>query len=87
LRSPDNLSFEESSPKTGSSAFYKTKTSSLKWADLRDVFKMASKSVCTPADVIPPDPLSPTPSTSSPLKTPKITEETLMTPEPADGDI
>ena len=59
----------------------------MKQADLRDMFKKASKSVGTPADVISPDPLSPTPSASSPMKTPKNTAETLMTPEPADGDI
>jgi hypothetical protein len=59
----------------------------VKWADLRDVFKKASKNVCTPADVIFPDPLSPTPSASSPMKAPKNTAETLMAPEPAGGDI
>jgi len=87
LRSPDNLSLEASNPKTGISAFYKTKTSSVKQADLRDMFKKSSKSVSTPANVISPDPLSSTPSASSPMKTPKNTEETLMIPEPADGDI
>jgi len=51
------------------------------------MFKRASKTVCTPADVISPDPLSPTPSASSPVKTPKNAEETLMTPELADGGI
>jgi hypothetical protein len=80
------MSLDGSNPKIGSSAFYKAKPSSMKQADLRDMFKKASKSVCTPAGVIPPDPLSPTPSTSSPLKTPKNTEETLMIPKPADGD-
>jgi len=38
--------------------------------------------------VVSPDPLSPTPSTSSTMKTPKNTEEGPNDPEPADeGDI
>jgi hypothetical protein len=32
-------------------------------------------------------PFSPTPSTSSPMKTPQNTEEDLSDPEQADGDI
>jgi hypothetical protein len=40
----------------------------MKWADLKDLFKKASKSVCTSAIVVSPDPLSHIPSTSSALK-------------------
>jgi hypothetical protein len=47
----------------------KKKTSSMKQADLRDMFKKASKSVCTTMVVVSPDTLFPTPSTSG-MKTP-----------------
>jgi hypothetical protein len=52
----DNSALEKTSPKTGSFAFYQRKTSSMKQADLRDMFKRASKSVCTSTVVISPDP-------------------------------
>jgi hypothetical protein len=44
--------------------FYQEKDSSLKEADLWNVFKMAYKSVCTSVITVSPDPLFPTPSTS-----------------------
>jgi hypothetical protein len=50
-------------------AFYQKKVSSLKQADLTNMFKKASKSVHTSTIVVPPDPLSPT-LTSSPMKNP-----------------
>jgi hypothetical protein len=54
----------------------------VKQADLRDMFKKASNSVCTSTVVIFPDL---TPSTSSAIKTPENPEED---PEPADeGDL
>ena len=53
----------------------------MKQAALRGMVKNASKSVCTSTTVVSPDPLSPTPSTSSAMKTPEKTEED---PEPAD---
>jgi len=53
------MALEESSPKTKSYAFYdKKKPVSLKQADLRDMFKKASKSVCTSTVVVSPDPMS-----------------------------
>jgi hypothetical protein len=52
------------------------------------MFKMTTKSVCTSAFVVYSDPLSPTPSMSSAMKTPENTEEDPDNPEPADeGDI
>jgi hypothetical protein len=45
--------------KTGSSVFYQKKeASSMKQADLWDMFKKDSKSICTSTLVVPPDPLS-----------------------------
>jgi hypothetical protein len=67
--------------------FYQNKASSVKQADLRDMFKKASKRVCT-SNVVSPDPLSPTPSTSPAMNTPENTEEDPDDPEPAgEGDI
>jgi hypothetical protein len=66
---------EDTSPKTRNVAFYQKKASSVKQADLRDMFKKASKHVCTSTIVVSPDPLSPTPSTTSAMKTPENTEE------------
>jgi hypothetical protein len=37
--------------------------------------------------MVAPDPLSPTPSTSSAMKTPENTEEDSNDPEPTEGDI
>jgi hypothetical protein len=89
---PDNPALEESSPKTGSFAFHKQtnkqKASSVKQADLRDMFKKASKNVCTSTDVVSPDHMSPTPSTSSVMKTPENTEEDPDDPQTThEGDI
>jgi hypothetical protein len=57
----------------------------MKQAALRE---KASESDCTSTVVISPDPLSPTPSTSSAMKTPENTEEEPDDPEPSDeGDI
>jgi hypothetical protein len=50
--------------------FTKKKASAMKRADLRDMFKKASNSVCTSTVVVSPDPLPPTPSTSEAMKTP-----------------
>jgi hypothetical protein len=68
----------ESCPKTGSFDFYFNKASSVKQADLRDMFKKPSQRVCT-STAVASELLSPTPSTSSLMKTPENTEE------PADG--
>jgi hypothetical protein len=60
----------------------------MKQADLRDMFKEASKSVCTSTIVVSPDRLSPTPSTAAVIKIPGHTEDDPDDPEPADeGDI
>jgi hypothetical protein len=53
----------------------------MKGTDLRDMVKAASKSICTSTVAVSPDPLSPTPSNFSAIKTPENTEEG---PEPAD---
>jgi hypothetical protein len=63
----------------------KKKASSMKQADLRNIFKKASKTVCTSTIVVSPDPFSPTPSTSSAMKAPQNTKDD---PEPAtEGDV
>jgi hypothetical protein len=88
FRNPDNLELENSSSKTRSFAFYQKETSSVKKADLRDMFKKPSKNVCTSTTVLSPDPLSPTPSTSSAMKIPENTEVDSVDCELADeGDI
>jgi len=76
--SSDNRAFEDSSPKTMCSAFYQKKVSSLKQADLTNMFKKASKSVHISTIVVSPDPLSPT-LTSSPMKKPWNIEEDTNT--------
>jgi hypothetical protein len=58
----------------------------MKQADLREMFKKASKSICTSTIVVPPDPSSPTPSTSSATKIPENTEEEPDDPQPADEE-
>jgi hypothetical protein len=63
----------------------KEKASSMKQADFRVMLKKASKSVCTSMAVVLPDPLFPTPSTSSAMKTPKNIAENSKHPEPTDG--
>ena len=59
----------------------------MKQADLRNIFRKASKIICKSTIVVSPDPLSPTPSTSSAIKTPENIEENLDDFEPAaEGD-
>jgi hypothetical protein len=57
----------------------------VKQVDPRVLFKTASKGVCTSPAVVSPDPLSPTPSTSSAMKTLENTEDDPNDPEPAAG--
>jgi len=54
----------------------------VKQADLRDMFKKASKSVCISMIVVSSESLSPTPSTSSAMKTPenKLVDSDYHTP-------
>jgi hypothetical protein len=60
----------------------------LKLTDIRDEFKKASKIVQMSPVVVCPDRLSPSPSTSSAMRTPKNTEEDPDDLKPADkGDI
>jgi len=47
------------------------------------MFKKASNSVYTSTVVVPPDPLTPTPSTSSAMKTPQNTKAEPDDPKPA----
>ena len=63
--------------------FANKRASSVKQADLRDMLKKASNSVCTSTAVVSPDHLSSGPSTSSAMKTPENAED-LDDPEPAD---
>jgi hypothetical protein len=51
------------------------KVSSVQEADLRDMFRKFSKCLCTSTVMVSPDPLSPTPSISSAVKTPGNTDE------------
>ena len=51
----------------------------MKQVHLRDMFKKAYKIVCTSTTVVSPDPLSPTASASSPMKTYKTQNRTLIT--------
>jgi len=53
----------------------------MKWADIREMITMASKSVCTSTVVVYPNNLSPTPSTSAAIKTPGNTEVDPDEPE------
>ena len=73
-----------SSPKTASFVFFHKKPSSMKQADLRGMFKKASKSVCISTTVTHSDPLSTKPSDSSPMKNPENTEEAPDDSEPGD---
>jgi hypothetical protein len=63
--------------------FTRIKVLSVKQADLRDMFKKASSNVCTSTVVVCHDHFCPTPSTCSPMNTPKSTEEDCGDPEPA----
>jgi hypothetical protein len=68
-RNPKNLATGESNLETRS-FFFTTEVPTVKQVDLRDVFKKASKSVCISMIVVPPECLSPTPSTPSAYHTP-----------------
>jgi hypothetical protein len=63
------------------------KSSSVKQADLWDIFRKASKCVRNSTIVVSPHPLSPTPSTFSTRKTSENKEENHGDPQQADGDI
>jgi len=57
----------------------------MKQADLRDMFKEASKSNCISTIALSPDTLLPTPLTSTKM-TPENTNEDPNDPQPVDGD-
>jgi hypothetical protein len=63
---------------TGSFAFCQKKTPAMKQAGLKDILKKPSRSVCSSATGVSPDPLSPTQSSSA-LKIQKTQKRTLMT--------
>jgi hypothetical protein len=74
-------------PKHKQLLFTRKNASSMKQANFNNMFKNASKPVCKSTAVVSPDPLFPTPSTSSAIKTPENTEQDPDNPEPADkGD-
>jgi len=59
----------------------------MKEADIKEMFKEASKSISISTNTVFPDPLSPTPSTSSATKTPENIEDNPDDPERAgEGD-
>jgi len=75
-------------PKHKQLLFTRKNASSMKQADFSNMFKNASKTVCTSNAVVSPDPLPPTSSTSSAMKTPEHTKQDRDNPEPADkGDV
>jgi len=60
----------------------------MKQADFRDMFQRVSKSVCTSAVVVSPDPFFSVPANTSAMKVAEHTEEDPVYPEPKDeGDI
>jgi hypothetical protein len=60
----------------------------MKQTDVREMPKNVSKSICTATILVSPNPLSPTLSNSSAMKTPENTEEEPDDPEPVnEGDI
>jgi hypothetical protein len=67
--------------------FTRKKASSMKQEDLREMFKKASKNVCSTTAAPSPDPLTPTTPTSSAIKTPANTEENYDDLEQEDGSI
>jgi hypothetical protein len=75
--SPDNPALEKCGPKNKGFAFYQKKASSMKQADLTDMLIKASKNVCAATVVASPEHVSPSPSTSSPMKTPEKDTDTL----------
>jgi len=66
-------------PKAEVLLFTTKKNHPMKQVHLRDMFKKAYKIVCTSTTVVSPDPLSPTASASSPMKTYKTQNRTLIT--------
>jgi hypothetical protein len=58
----------------------------MKQAEFSDMFRNASKTDCRSTTVVSPDPLSPTPSTSSAMKTPENIEQDPDNPQPADKE-
>jgi hypothetical protein len=85
IRKSDNPALEGSSPKNKSFAFCQKKEASLmKKADLSNMFKNASKSVCISIVAVFPDTVSLTPSTSSVMMTPENTEQDADDSAPAD---
>lgn len=77
------MALQENVPKTGSFTFYQKKAFQMKQADVRDMFKKAFKSVCTSANAVFLDLLSPT-ATSSALNTTGGAEEDPIDLESAD---
>ena len=59
----------------------------MKQANLKDLLKKSSRTACTSNVVVSPDPFSPTPLTSSTMKTSENAEGDPDDPEQADGDI
>ena len=57
------------------------KALSLKQTGLRDMFRKASKSVCTWTGLVPPDAFSPTSSASSAVNIPEDNEQDFDDPE------
>lgn len=58
----------------------------MKKADLRNTPNNTPKNVCVSTNVVYPDPLSPTPSVSSALKSQENTDEDPSVPQPADEE-
>jgi hypothetical protein len=73
-------------PKHKQLLFTRKNASSMKQADFSNMFKNASKTVCTSNAVASPDPLSPTSSTSSAIKTPEHTKQDPDNPPADKGD-
>ena len=67
----DNLVLEESGPSARSFSFYQKKLHQQNRQLSYTCSKKASNSICTSTVVVSPDPLSPTPWTSSAMKTPE----------------
>jgi len=71
------MAIEESSLKTTSSSFYQKQVSSMKLANLRDIFKKAYKGMCTSTIVVSSDTLSLAPTILA-IKTPNTWKRTLI---------
>jgi len=79
------MAIEESSLKTTSSSSYQKQASSMKLANLNDMFKKAYKGVCKSTIVVSSDTLSLAPTILA-IKTPQHMEENSNNPEPADEE-